>query len=274
MQVRQAGTSTNAIRIDKAFFLGLERIIIEHRQAALGIVAESHDLTVTGMNDLIAKYEQSATNLFNQDRSLFDIAIRLNEKRKLACSEQFLLSYDDGYTFQSTSLDQITGILETQSGSAERFQVKLGSIGDMSFELDCRNKYYLRSSYTISGPKPQVEHIFAECVNLLKSSVPEHGFLYKDSFWSVAVLTAGLSAGVAFAFFMRKHLSFNILFLSSAVGWATGIFAALLFLRLRKAFRLVQFDFGQQARLRNAYLKTVAGILSLVVVPWAINLLS
>src|SRR5690606_23033520 len=97
-RTRQQARLTNPVRVDPHFVDGLKRLLEHYDAAVVKLVAAKYDVTI---RRLTAVKEPP-----NRSENLIRARYELNVARKI----EFVLTYDNDYTFNLTDLDQLVNV--------------------------------------------------------------------------------------------------------------------------------------------------------------------
>jgi hypothetical protein len=285
LKTQQSGSISKPISIDERFFRGIEQIAVEIKTIGIKTIADANKLSVEQVLQIEAGNtpkdigKSAESKRYSADlRKEIDaqerirIAERVSKDVVDCTSFKFNLSYNNGYTFQTTAIDQLTNILETEADRPEEMVISAGTYGTLTFRLTVGSRYGRTASYTLDGSRKDVEQISGMVRNLLKASEPENSWLHQP--WLAHALLGLVVVLFVFAYWFviarlplakdTKAGLFTLFIIPGLVGAGAGSIPVK---RLKRAFPPCQFEFGPEKRRRGTYRSVLWATVSVVAIP-------
>lgn len=270
MQTEQEGSSTQPICVDDAFFECLKPILHEIRSQTIETIAKSNGVSPQFVKEIESLGEPaSSIDIENYAR---DYKIWIQISRSDATT--FNLSYNNGYSFKTSSVEELLGTLNREPGRPTALTI---SRGHSSSGVDL----YIRLSdgfsvahFQVTGERRNVDHLSRRVTDLFRSSAPEHAWVHTP--WPGRAIQAigVLAFGTAFVFgIARAEVSLGKDVSASLAGWfsfvlAMGFLSASYLARaFREAYPPLQFSYGPEQRRRSGARALILATIALLVAP-------
>ncbi|MGS1015423.1 hypothetical protein [Allosphingosinicella humi] len=275
MRIEQEGSSTQPVCVDDAFFGCLKPILQETHSQILEAVAKSNGVSLQLVQDIERRGEPD-TSL---DRVDYKRDYRIWHELSRSITTTFNLSYNNGYSFKTSSLEELLGALNREPGRPTALTINSGS-SLTSVDLYIRLMDGFSVAYfRISGERRNVDHLSRRVTDLFRSSAPEHAWVHTP--WpGRAIQGIGVIAfGTAFVFGLaRAEVLLGRDAATSLAGWffivtAVGFWFASYPARiLREAYPPLQFNYGPEQKRRSGTRSLILAALTLVAVPALVSL--
>jgi hypothetical protein len=279
MREEQSGSVTAPICVNDEFFSRLKAIVDEAQIAAIRNMAEKHAVTTEQIKAALrsgASENERPLDMARFEERMLQERIYRDARSKLSTS--YTVSYAKGYTADVSDVNELKGILCREDDKVESISIRFG---DFEYGFSLRLFSGLSTArFTIEGERRDLNHFHQRILDLVRSARPAHSILYRTPthfvlgmVLAVALLIGSVellakSMGSAFEKAERDVvLTVGSFVLGAAMPW-TSISV------MERLFPKLQVEYGPAWKRTKTNRSTFAAIITLLLIPILINLVS
>jgi len=268
MSVKHSDTLHTPISVDVPFIERLRALVTIARDRVMSDTSTKTGVSTKRIQEILDGSEPTDA-AERAAKTTYDNANRLYIK----------LAYKGSKQLYANSIDECVEFLKDEFGLCQQFYLRYGEITGIQIELDFDDRFSM-TTYEVRGDRQFIDTLHRRVVELIAESAPDHAMLHRKGVDIILMFLAAFSAAfiylrLAYEFRSEIGLSFDKIVPTASVPFflALSTFSSPLIRQYRKTFPLIQFEFGNQKKRRDASRKATFALLSAIVAPIVLSLI-
>jgi len=267
MSVKHAETLHTPISVDAPFIERLRALVAIARKRVLNDTSITTGVSIERIQE-ISNGSEPIDAAERAARTTYDNANRLYIK----------LAYKGSKQLYANSIDECVEFLKDEFGLCQQLYLRYGEITGTQIELDFDDRFSM-TTYEVRGDRQFADTLHIRVVELIRECAPDYAMFHRKFFDIVLMFLTAFSASfiylrLAYEFHSEIGLTFDQIAPTVSIPFFLGLatFSGPLIRQYRKTFPVVQFEFGNQKKRRDASRKATFALLSAIVAPIVLSL--